>query len=207
MAKDQWTPAQRREIEARAAALIDEKENWATRQAEKELAAKVAAKQAAKSKWLGCLVIIGIGFAVAVALSISSSRLEQAARERNAAEAARVAALSPEQRAAEAAAAAKAAAAQAQAVAANEARELASNPIALQVKFSAPCQVEVQHRLRDPDSAKFDYPAAITRGADGLWTVRETYRARNGFGGMNQGVAVCHIKDDGETVVDVKMSK
>ena len=86
------------------------------------------------------------------------------------------------------------------------------NEMQLIVKFSPDCQLQIEHQLRDPGSTEFDYPPSViapTAGADGgarLWTVIESFRSRNGFGGMNRGGAVCHSRDDG-TVVDLKFAK
>jgi len=207
MAKDQRTPAQRKEIEARAATLVDDKENWATRQAEREMAVKQAARTHRRG-WL--LLLIGGPLAAWAIVYCGQESADNAARARHAAEAtlaaadaarvaadaARVAALPPEKRAAEE----KKRVAQAEfAAKAADAAAAAGDPMTNLLKFSPVCQVEVKHHLRDPDSVTFDYPATVTHGAKG-WGVRETFRARNGFGGMNRGSAVCKLREDGTLI-------
>jgi hypothetical protein len=75
--------------------------------------------------------------------------------------------------------------------------ERAAAELALQQQFGAPCQLAIQKRLRDPESAVFDYPAVITKGAKGHAVV-ESFHAKNGFGGTNPGKAICRFADDGK---------
>lgn len=58
----------------------------------------------------------------------------------------------------------------------------------------------VRSRMRDPSS--FEHiETRVTRPAAGRQTVYMTFRARNGFGGMNQGVASGDIRHPACTLI------
>jgi len=63
----------------------------------------------------------------------------------------------------------------------------------------ASCEVALQNQLRDPDSyQQVGEPAINVEGAKGFWTWK--FRARNGFGGLNVGIASCVANRAGQTV-------
>jgi hypothetical protein len=179
--KDEWTPKQREEIAKRAAALLDEKENWAVRQAEKEMAAKKVAKSRT-GLWL--LLIAGSVVAVTIAVQNRHDPAEDAARAANVAEAARLSTLTAEQRLAEEAAKAKAAQA---AAAAKVERDELDTAITL-------CREVIRLRLNDPDSAKFE-DSTFHEKKNGTWRIQQTFRAKNGFNATRLGTSECYVKD------------
>ncbi len=54
------------------------------------------------------------------------------------------------------------------------------------------CEEDLKNNLRDPDSYKKDNWNAV------LGRVIITYRAKNGFGGMNRGVRICTFNASGD---------
>jgi hypothetical protein len=134
---------------------------------------------------IGRLGLIFVGFAVgglivgAVAANVRDRQMDAEARARAAAESARVAALTPEQRAAEAKAAAE------RAAGIEERARLASAQYA--------CREFVKRSLHDPDSAEFEdhrtYWAEKRRG--GTYVVQVRVRARNAFNALRAGVFEC----------------
>lgn len=57
------------------------------------------------------------------------------------------------------------------------------------------CERTLKGLLRDPNSLE-EEEYVITEASPSSWTARMAFRSRNGFGGMNRGVASCSF--DGE---------
>lgn len=60
------------------------------------------------------------------------------------------------------------------------------------------CVVFIKQRLRDPSSADWGDTSAwpsVAAGPD-QWAVTATYRAKNGFGGVNRETARCVVKEE-----------
>jgi len=54
--------------------------------------------------------------------------------------------------------------------------------------------------LRDPDSYQSVKWYKVQKNADGTYSVAHTFRARNGFGGMNENTLTFYISKDGQNV-------
>jgi hypothetical protein len=62
----------------------------------------------------------------------------------------------------------------------------------------------VKHQyLRDPDSYESVKWYLPLPNADGTYQVTHTFRAKNGFGGMNEETHIFTVSSDGETVINV----
>lgn len=64
----------------------------------------------------------------------------------------------------------------------------------------------VKARLRDPDSFEHDETSITPAGPDGAHTIIMSFRAKNGFGGVNRSVAVGKLSHESCAVVSVALS-
>lgn len=69
---------------------------------------------------------------------------------------------------------------------------------------SVPCVEKFLKRnyLRDPDSYKSIHWSLVTKREDGNYEVTHSFRARNGFGGMNEETLTFIISSNGERVIN-----
>lgn len=70
------------------------------------------------------------------------------------------------------------------------------------VTVLAGCREELASTLRDPDSLTLEDDVEIEQGEDEPhgWMAIGTYRARNGFGGMNDDLFTCVADADGSNI-------
>jgi uncharacterized protein YktA (UPF0223 family) len=69
--------------------------------------------------------------------------------------------------------------------------EKINNWYATTSKYS--CEVQIQDRLRDPDSYKRDGDFVVSSDSGNEKVIAWRFRAKNGFGGYNASAAVCKI--------------
>lgn len=78
-----------------------------------------------------------------------------------------------------------------------------SSPPFNHIKAEVYCKSAIKAQLREPDSFRFE-KATVTSASGSDGTALISFRARNGFGGYNAGVATCSVTGDEATAQLIK---